>query len=80
MVKDIDDFAELIHATRQASGLTQEEFARNLGFSFLSVNRWENNKTKPSPTAKQKILQFMKNLVKKKRLNNKLSNTLIIRG
>src|SRR5215471_21227317 len=37
-----------IHALRQYLQLTQEMFARILGVSFATVNRWENGKSEPS--------------------------------
>lgn len=41
-----DDFHR--HATRRSKlGLTQQQFASLLGFSFVSVNRWENGHIRP---------------------------------
>lgn len=37
-----------IKALRQRLGLTQEAFASLLGFSFVSVNKWENGASKPT--------------------------------
>ena len=37
-----------IHALRDHLQLTQEMFARILGVSFATVNRWENGKSEPS--------------------------------
>jgi transcriptional regulator with XRE-family HTH domain len=39
---------EEIRDLREHLQLTQEVFARVLGVSFATVNRWENGKTKPS--------------------------------
>ena len=47
--------AELVRATRQRLGLSQEKFASQLGVSFQSVNRWENGRTKPLPLALRQI-------------------------
>jgi transcriptional regulator with XRE-family HTH domain len=41
--------AVLVKETRKRLGLTQLQFAKTLGVSFQSVNRWERNKTKPLP-------------------------------
>lgn len=49
------DFAELILELRQQLGLTQEQFAARLGVTFLTVNRWENRRAKPSRLALQAI-------------------------
>ena len=35
--------------------LTQEEFARRLGVTLCTVNRWENNKVSPSRLAKKQL-------------------------
>lgn len=42
------DYAEYIKRLRGRLELTQEALAEHLGVSFATVNRWENNKTKPS--------------------------------
>src|SRR5262245_27913451 len=39
---------EEIHRLRERLALTQEVFARILGVSFATVNRWENGKSEPS--------------------------------
>ena len=49
------EIAKLIRETRQRLGLSQEKFARKLGVSFQSVNRWENGRTKPLPLALRQI-------------------------
>ena len=41
--------AELIVHLRQRLGLTQEQLAARLGFTCITINRWENRKVKPSP-------------------------------
>lgn len=43
-----DDYAERIKRLRVEIGLTQQALAERLGVSFATVNRWENNQTKPS--------------------------------
>lgn len=49
------DMADLIRNFRQRLGLTQEQFAHYLGVTYLTVNRWENGHTKPSPMAMKLI-------------------------
>ncbi len=44
-----------IRQLRQEIGLTQEKFASLLGVTCLTVNRWENEKTQPSPLAIKQI-------------------------
>ena len=41
-------FAEDIKKIRVKSFLTQEEFAKELGVAFSTVNRWETGKAKPN--------------------------------
>ena len=40
-----------IHKLRKRFGDTQEAFARRLGVSFVSLNRWEKGHAKPSRLA-----------------------------
>ena len=39
---------EKIKEIRLKKGLSQEAFAKELGVSFATVNRWESGKTKPT--------------------------------
>ena len=41
-------FCDDIRELRQKCFLSQEAFARELGVSFATVNRWEAGKTKPT--------------------------------
>ena len=41
-------FSEDIKALRQECLLSQEAFAKELGVSFATVNRWEKGKTQPT--------------------------------
>ncbi len=50
--------ATLVRELRFRLGLTQEQFAAELGVTFVSVNRWENSKTQPSPMA-LRLMQLM---------------------
>lgn len=49
-----------IKCLRLKLGLTQEQFARKLGVTFVTINRWENKVTSPSPMAREKIEKLMK--------------------
>ena len=42
------NFSEKIKQIRQQRFLSQEAFAKELGVSFATVNRWESGKTKPT--------------------------------
>ncbi len=51
---------KLIKAIRQNVGMSQEQFAKALGTTTLSVNRWENGKTQPSKMAQTQLFEFCK--------------------
>lgn len=38
------NYAKVVKKLRETLLLTQEEFAKEIGVSFASVNRWENGK------------------------------------
>lgn len=47
-----------IKRLRKTLGWSQERFARELGVSFCTVNRWERGRTSPSPMALQALRYF----------------------
>ena len=47
--------ARLIYEMRLHIGLTQEQLAAHLGVTYSTMNRWENERGKPSPLAIAKI-------------------------
>lgn len=53
-------FALLVKNVRKELGLSQEQLARELSISFSTVNRWENEKSKPSQMAKELFYNFCK--------------------
>lgn len=59
---DKEQFSALISGLRQQLGLSQERLAAQLGVSFQTVNRWENQRVNPSPNAvrliKQRLIQM----------------------
>jgi putative transcriptional regulator len=54
--------ARLVRELRELTGLTQEKFAAKLGVTFPTINRWENNRAKPSPLALEKIESLLRSL------------------
>lgn len=52
-----DHFAALIFDLRQRLGISQEKLAAQLGVSFQTINRWENQRVKPSAMAEQLVKQ-----------------------
>lgn len=53
-------FAEDIKRVRIKSIMTQEDFAKELGVSFATVNRWETGKAKPGIKAMRLIDDYCK--------------------
>ncbi len=49
-----------IREIRQKCFLSQEAFAKELGVSFATVNRWESGKTKPTYKTMKMIDDFCK--------------------
>ena len=54
-------FAEKIKAIRKTTFLSQESFAKEIGVSFSTVNRWENMKSLPNYAAMKQITVFCEN-------------------
>lgn len=50
----------LIKNIRSNAGLSQTEFADELGVSFATVNRWENGKAIPNKLAQTKLYDYCK--------------------
>lgn len=53
-------FSEVIKSVRKSCFLSQQAFAKEIGVSFSTVNRWETEKTMPNYKALQKIDDFCK--------------------
>jgi DNA-binding transcriptional regulator YiaG len=49
------DTNALICLLRSLCGLTQEQFAAKLGVTLVTVNRWENYRSKPMPLAVRQL-------------------------
>ena len=56
------DIPRLVREIRKRTGLTQEKFAAKLGVTFPTINRWENNRAKPSPLAMQRIEELLRSM------------------
>ncbi len=59
------DYSKLLKKIREELLISQTDLANMLGVSFASVNRWENNKTEPTLSAKRAI----RDLCKKKHIS-----------
>ncbi len=51
---------KLIRTIRQSAGMNQKQFAKALGTTVLSINRWENGKTQPNRMAQTQLFEFCK--------------------
>lgn len=51
---------KLIKEIRKRASMSQEEFAKELATTPLSINRWENNKTIPNNMAQMQLFDFCK--------------------
>lgn len=56
------EIGNLIRELRSCTGLTQEQFAATLGFTFPTINRWENGRNMPSPIAMKQIEKMLQSM------------------
>lgn len=54
------DYQKMIVSLRNKLILSQEDFAKLLGVSFASVNRWERGHHEPTIKVKRKIIELCK--------------------
>ena len=59
-MKDIEP--TLIRQLRVRLGLSQEQFAAQLGVAFSTLNRWENAKSAPRGEARRRLLQMIEDV------------------
>lgn len=52
------DFGEKVKIAREIVFMSQIMFAKELGVSFTTVNRWENNHNKPNYYARKRFHEF----------------------
>jgi DNA-binding transcriptional regulator YiaG len=50
--------AALVERLRRRMGLTQEQFAREVGVTFSTVNQWENGRRRPQPFLLKRLLEM----------------------
>jgi putative transcriptional regulator len=67
------ELSEIIKSVRLELGLSQEGLARELHVGFTSVNRWENNHTKPNQISRYALIELCKN----KNINSELVALLL---
>lgn len=66
------EISEVIKNIRSQLSLSQEGLARKLHMGFTSVNRWENNKSKPNQIARHALAE----LCRKNNLDQELIDLL----
>jgi putative transcriptional regulator len=74
MLQDEEEISLRVREIRIEMNLTQEQFAAKIGVSFPTVNRWENQKAKPSPLAYQKLQKLFLTFKKKNSLKENKIN------
>ena len=55
---DQQNTSKIIRKLRASLALTQEQFAVKIGVTYSTINRWENDKGKPSPLALKQIKEL----------------------
>ena len=60
----------ILKIVRKELNISQETFARKLNVSYATLNRWENNKARPSRLAMEKLLNYC--------ADKKISNGILI--
>ena len=48
----------LVKGLRERLGLTQEQFAHEVGVTFSTVNQWENGRRRPQPFLLKRLLEM----------------------
>lgn len=54
------DYQKAVKDLRDKLIMTQVEFAKMLGVSFTSINRWENGLNRPTIAARKQIVELCK--------------------
>ena len=54
------DYQKAVKDLRDKLIITQAEFAKKLGVSFASINRWENGLNRPTTSARKQIAELCK--------------------
>lgn len=54
------NYSDLIKRLRETLLLSQTEFAKIIGVSFATINRWENGHNTPTYKYKRKIIELCK--------------------
>ena len=52
------NISALVKSLRARLGLTQEQFAKEVGVTFSTVNQWENGRRRPQPFLLNRLLEM----------------------
>lgn len=52
------DVPAFVRRLRKRMGLTQEQFAQEVGVTFSTVNQWENGHRRPQPYLWKRLLEI----------------------
>jgi putative transcriptional regulator len=53
-----EQMSNMVRTLRRKLGMTQEEFAHEVGITVGTVNRWENGRFRPSKLARATLTEF----------------------
>ena len=67
------NYPALVRKIRKQLRLSQEDLARELGVSFATVNRWENDHVTPSRLAKSQLKAFCARMTRAGKLKLKVT-------
>lgn len=56
----VDGYGKRIKELREKMQMTQEQFAKVLGVSFSTINRWENEAHEPTLKTKRRLMGLFK--------------------
>lgn len=57
------DVPTLVKTLRSRFGMTQEQFAKEVGVTFSTINQWENGRRQPQPFLLKHLLDLDRRLV-----------------
>jgi transcriptional regulator with XRE-family HTH domain len=61
------DVPELVRSLRKSLGMTQEQFAKEVGVTFSTVNQWENGRRQPQPFLLNRLVEMKKEISAKQK-------------
>ena len=61
------DVPLLVKSLRTRLGMTQEQFAKEVGVTFSTINQWENGRRNPQPFLLKHLLDLDQQLVARQR-------------